>query len=219
VLQLSEDYERGAVLAFYFAEQLKGIEDSGFDVASSLREMIASFDAAKETARIAGTGDARKRALAARQARKNDPGSVTVSIDNPVTARLIDIQKTIDARDLVKAQADLKQLLTQYPNEARIHYNLGRVAGLAAAALQDPEDQAVKLVEAKVAYTNVLNTATPSTDPALLSLTYVALGRIYEFFGQNADALKIYDLAIKVGDVKGGAFKDAMAAKQRLLKP
>src|SRR5207244_5034445 len=44
VLQLYEDYEKGALLSFYFADQLKGIEDSGFNIASSLREMIASFD-------------------------------------------------------------------------------------------------------------------------------------------------------------------------------
>ncbi len=35
-------------MAFYFADQLKGTEDSGFDIASSLREMIATLDASKE---------------------------------------------------------------------------------------------------------------------------------------------------------------------------
>ena len=33
-LRLSEDYDKGAILVFYFAEQLQGIEDSGFDIAS-----------------------------------------------------------------------------------------------------------------------------------------------------------------------------------------
>ena len=33
IARLSDDYEHGAILAFFFADQLKGIESSGFDVA------------------------------------------------------------------------------------------------------------------------------------------------------------------------------------------
>src|SRR6266550_2156026 len=67
--RLSEEYERGAVLAFFFAEQLKGVESSGFDVANFLVDMISSFDPVKETRRLAENAPARERALAARQAR------------------------------------------------------------------------------------------------------------------------------------------------------
>lgn len=63
-LMLSDAYERGAVMSFYFAEQLKGTENSGFDIASSLREMIATFDASKEIDRLARNADAKQRALA-----------------------------------------------------------------------------------------------------------------------------------------------------------
>ena len=62
-------------------------------------------------------------------------------------------------------------------------------------------------------------TATGDTDRALLSLTYVALARIYEHFDNKDTAIKLYDAAIKQGDVAGGAFRDALAGKQRLLKP
>ena len=64
-LQLSEAYERGAVMAFYFADELKGTEDSGFDIAASVREMIATFDATKEGDRLAQNAEASKRALVA----------------------------------------------------------------------------------------------------------------------------------------------------------
>jgi hypothetical protein len=60
-----------------------------------------------------------------------------------------------------------------------------------------------------------LTTATSDTDKALLSLTYVALARIYEHFNKPDEALKLYDQAIKLGQI--GAFQDAMAGKQRLL--
>lgn len=218
-LQLYDDYQKGSVLSIYFAEQLKGIEDSGFDIASSLREMIASFDPTKETARVAGTSEARKRALAAREERKLHPENRGVAAENPVTTRLLEIQKMIDAKDLAKANTDLKLLLTQYPAEPRIYYNIGRVASLSAESLTDTDAQGRKLLEAKTAYSNVLRTSTPNTDRALFSLTYVALARIYEFSGDKAYAIKLYDEAIKLDDIKGGAFREAMDAKQRLIKP
>lgn len=216
-LELYEDYVQGNVLSFFFADELVGMEESGFDIASSLREMMASFDAAKQSGYVAATAEARRRAEAARAARRTTAG--TIVADNPVTARLVEIQKVIDARDLVKAAADLKSLLAQYPSEPRIYYNIGRVASLAAAKIEAPDAQAAKLLEAKTAYGNVLNTATPDTDKALLSLTYVALGRIYEFYGEKETALKLYDQAIKLGDITNGAHQDALAAKQNLLKP
>lgn len=216
--QLFEEYQKGAVLSFYFAEQLKGIEDSGFDIASSLREMVAAFDPVKEGSRISDTAEARKRALAAREERKSHPDTMVV-VESPLTGKLIAIQKVIDARDLTKANADLKQLLKEYPSEPRIYYNIGRVAGLSAVGVQDPEIVAQKLLEAKVAYTNVLNTSTGNTDRSLLSLTYVALARIYEFDNNSSYAMKLYDEAIKLDDISGGAFREAIAGKQRLLKP
>ena len=216
-LRLFEDYEKGAVLSFYFAEQLKGIEDSGFDIASSLREMIASFEPMKETNRVAGSSEARKRALIARDNRKSNPEAITVAA-NPVTTRLLEIQKIIDAKDYAKATTDLKLLQAKNPAEPRIYYTIGRVAGLSAVGIENEELVGRQLLDAKVAYENVLRTAGPTTDKALLSLTYVALGRIYEHFSDSSYAMKLYDKAIGLDDVAGGGFREAMAAKQRLIK-
>ena len=55
-------------------------------------------------------------------------------------------------------------------------------------------------------------------DKALISLSYVALAKIYEFYDQKDYAVKIYDAAIQLGRVPKGAFDEAMAAKQRLLQ-
>jgi len=214
-LRLFEDHEKGLVLAFFFFDQLKEIEESGFDIAASLGEMFASFDAAKESSRIAATAEARTRAIAARGDRKNQQGSQITVVENPVTVRLREIQKSIDAKDLTKAAGDLKLLQTQNPNEPRIFYNIGRVAALEATKLEDADAQAAKLIEAKEAYSKVIEVKTPDTDPALLSLTYVALARIYEHFNNNETAIKLYDEALKLGRL--GAFNDAMAGKQRLL--
>jgi hypothetical protein len=218
-LQLSEDYDNGAVLVFYFAEQLKGVEDSGFDIASSMREMILSFDPAKETGRYASFADARARALAARSERRKNPSVQNVIAVNPITNRLVDIQKLIDEKNYPQAETQLKSLLDQNPGEPRIYYNVGRVASLSAQSLADPDQQRAKLVEAKVAYENVIRIAQKEkVDPALLSLSYVALAKIYEFYDNNTYAIGVYDAAIKLGNVTGGAYNEALAAKQRLLK-
>ncbi len=217
ILRLYEDYEKGAVLSFYFAEQLKGIEDSGFDIASSLQDMLASFDPSKEADRLSVTAEARKRALVARDTRRSTPDTAPV-VENPVTRKLLDIQKFIDAKDYAKAEVELKQILVSDSSDPRVHYTIGRVASLNAAAIDDPEQQAQKLLDAKAAYSSVLQTATSSTDRALLSLTYVALARIYEFMDDNGYAIQLYDKAIELRDVTGGAYNDALAGKQRLIK-
>ncbi len=218
-LQLSEDYDRGSVMVFYFAEQLKGVENSGFDIASSMREMILAFDVTKETGRYASFADARARALAAREERKRNPQQQNAIAVNPITTRLVDIQKLIDEKNYKQAESELRILLDQNPLEPRIYYNIGRAASLSAQSLTDADQQAAKLLEAKVAYENVVRFAQKQrVDPALLSLSYVALAKIYEFYDEDAYAMKIYDAAIGVGNVAGGAYNEALTGKQRLLK-
>ena len=216
-LQMSEDYEKGAILVFYFAEQLKSFEDSGFDIASSIKEMVLSFDPAKETDRLAQFSDARKRALAAREERKKNPTAASL-MENPVTARLVEIQKLIDAKNYPQASAELKQLLAKNPGESRLYYNIGRVASLSAESITDVEKQKTTLLEAKVAFENVLRSATTTTDAALISLSYVALAKIYEFYDEKGYAMALYDKAIQIGDIPNGGHAEAMAAKARLLK-
>ncbi|HMO79613.1 MAG TPA: hypothetical protein PKD24_02370 [Pyrinomonadaceae bacterium] len=218
VLRLAEDYEKGMILSFYFAEQLRGIEDAGVDIAASMREMMLSFDPAKESGRLEKTDEARKRALAVREKRRSAE-TAAVLIENPVTTKLLEIQETIANKNYPKAEADLKRLLAENPGEARIFYTVGRVASLSAQALDDEDELQAKLLEAKVAYENVLRIAeVQRVDPALVSLTYVALGRIYEFYGDTSYAIGIYDKAIQIGPVQGGAHGEALTAKQRLLK-
>lgn len=219
-LRLSEDFEKGAILSFYFADQLRGVEESGVDIAAAMREMILSFDAAKEAGRYEQYADARKRALAVREERRKNAGTtVATVVENPVTNKLLEIQKTVDAKDYKKAEADLKELLKDNPSEPRVFYNLGRVASLTAVGLEDADQQAAKLLEAKVSYENVVRISQKQqVDPALLSLSYVALAKIFEFYDNVSIASGLYDAAIKLGDMSGGAFSEAMAAKQRLIK-
>jgi hypothetical protein len=220
VLRLWEDHQKGAVLAFYFADQIRGLEDSGFDIASSMREILLSFDAAKESARIAGLGDTVKRAQAAREARrKAGPERPQLAAVDPLTAKLEAIEKTIGTGAYDAARVELTRLAAAHPDEPRIFYNLGRVASRNAESLTEPEAQRAKLIEAKNGYDAVLKIAEKNAvDPALRSLTYVELGKIYEFYDETEYAKAIYEKAIGLGRVPGGAYDEALVRKQRLLK-
>lgn len=219
--RLFEDYEKGAVLVFYFAEQLAGIEDSGFEIAASMREMLLSFDAKAEATRPAKYEEARRRSIAAREARKDNPLLGTI-LENPMTTRLIEIQQLIEDRNLAAAETQLKLLAEKNPADARLFYNIGRVAAMSAETFDNPADvekQKAKLLEAKNAYEKVILLAQKQkVDTALVSLSYVSLARIYEFYNDVGYAMSIYDAAIKLGPVTGGAYNEALAGKQRLLK-
>ena len=216
-VSLSEAYENGAVLAFYFADQLKGTEDSGFDIASSLHDMILSIDPTRETNRLAQFAEARKRGLTAREERRKNVETVVVA-DSPVTKKLSAVDEVIKSKNYKEAEVQLKQLLQTYPDNAtRIYYSLGRNASLSAENITADEARKTRLLEAKVFYENAIRSATTQTDKALLSLSYVAIGRIYEFYGDEL-AANIYQAAINIGRVEGGAYDEAVAAHKRLMK-
>jgi len=215
MLKLYEAYEKGAVLAFYFANSMKGLEESQFDIASSLRDIILSLDTTKETNRLTENADARKRALAVREENRKN---ALVIVENPLTKKLTEVEPLIQTQKYAEAETELNALLKTNPTEPRVFYALGRVKSLSAASITDSEKRNPLLREAKDFYTKVLESATDKTDTALISLTYVALARLYEYYDQNQYAIKIYEKAISMGDMKGGGYQEAIVARERLLK-
>ena len=220
--QLSEAYENGAVLAFYFARQLDGLAESGFDVAGSLRDIILSLDTTKEASRLAEFAEARKRAQGTRAQTVKVAATV---VENPVTKRLLTIDEIIKAKNYPEAEKQLNQLLGENPADARIYYALGRVTSLVAESAADEDELQTRLLKAKEYYENVIKLndknkagTEPKVDRALLSLTYTALGRIHEFYGETEYAIKIYEKAIEVGDPADEAVRQAKAAREKLMK-
>lgn len=223
-LQLSEAYEKGAVLSFYFANQLKGLEDSGFDIAGSIREYLLSLDASKETDRLAQFAEARKAALAARAERRSNPNNKSIETfagsKNQVTKRLLEIDELTKAKNYTESEKQLAQLAAEYPNEARISYEQGRTAGLLAVGVTDETIRNKRLRQAKDFYEKAILTTRKNDKPdaALMSLSYVALARIYEFVGDASYAIKIYEAAIQIGNIPDGAYTEAVAAREKLVK-
>ncbi len=228
IARLADDYERGAVLAFFFADQLEGIESSGFDVAGFFPDMIASFDPAREALRLTQNAEARQRAVAARQARVSARQvSVVTPVYNEAEAaraallmkKLGEIEQTLRQKDYENAERRLKELLKDYSREPRIFFALGQTASLAAADATDEEVQAQRLNRALGNYRLAVEAASPETDRALVSRAHEAMGRIYAFLENNNEAAREFDEAIKIGFVSGGAYNDAVEGRKKLPQP
>lgn len=226
IARLAEEYEKGAVLAFFFADQLKGIESAGFDLANFFPDMIASFDPAREARRPAEYAEAVQRATAAREARAAARKSQAELNTDGVGAReaalvrdLAGVEDTLRNKDYTEAEARLKEMLKKYPREPRIFFALGQTASLAAADATDEQVRDERLNRALAHYRLAIAASSPETDKAIMSRAHESMGRINAFLENTAEALKEFDEAIKLGDVRGGAYKEALEGKKKLNQP
>jgi hypothetical protein len=225
VARLAEEYEKGAVLSFYFADQLKGIENAGFDLANFFPDMIASFDPARELKRPAEYAEAVQRATAAREARtaaRRSASEVGVEASGKEAALVRDlaaIEDTLRNKDYNDAENRLREMLKEYPREPRIFFALGQTASLAASDATDENVQSERLNRALGHYRMAVAASSPDTDKAIMSRAHEAMGRINLFLENNAEAAKQFDEAIKIGDVRGGAYKEAVEGKKKTSQP
>jgi hypothetical protein len=224
--RLAENYERGAVLSFYFAEQLKGIESSGFDIANFFADMIASFDPAREGRRLSENAEARKRATEARKLRQARRAAGEEEVSDPETSRRAALIKSMTAvedllrvKNYTEAETRLRALMQEYQGEPRIFFALGQAASLSAEDATDEEVQSERLTRALAHYRNAILAAPADTDRALVQRAYAAMGRILEFFEDAPEALKAFDAAIKIGPVDRNAYDEAVKGKARLQQP
>jgi hypothetical protein len=225
IARLAEDYEKGAVLSFYFADQLKGIESAGFDLANFFPDMIASFDPVREAKRPAEYAEAVQRAKAAREARtaarrsQSDVNTETSGKEAALVRDLSDIEDTLRNKDYTDAENRLREMLREYPREPRIFFALGRTASLAAMDATDEQVRDERLNRALGHYRMAVAASSPETDKAIMSRAHESMGRINAFLENSAEALKEFDEAIKIGDVRGGAYKEALEGKKKLNQP
>ena len=226
IARLAEEYEKGAVLSFYFAEQLKGIESAGFDLANFFPDMIASFDPAREAKRLTENAEVLQRAMAAREARVAARKSQAELANDAPSGResalvrdLASIEDTLRNKDYNEAETRLRAMLKEYPGEPRIFFALGQAASLAASDATDEHVRDERLNRALGQYRLAIAAASPETDKAIMSRAHASMGRINAFLDNTADAMKHFDEAIKLGDVRGGAYQEALEGKKKLVGP
>jgi len=225
VARLAEEYEKGAVLSFYFADQLKGIESAGFDLANFFPDMIASFDPARESKRPAEYAETVQRAKAAREARtaarrsQEELVSEGSGKEAALVRDLAAIEDILRNKDYTDAENRLREMVKEYPREPRIFFALGQTASLAAMDATDEQVQAERLNRALGQYRLAIAASSPETDKAIMSRAHESMGRINAFLDNQAEAMKEFDEAIKLGDVPGGAYKQALDGKKKLSQP
>lgn len=225
VARLAEEYEKGAVLSFYFADQLKGIESAGFDLANFFSDMIASFDPVREAKRPTEYAETVQRATAAREARiaarrsQAELNTESSGRESALVRDLSAIEDTLRSKDYNEAESRLREMLKEYPREPRVFFALGRTASLAAMDATDEQVQAERLNRALGHYRLAVAASSPDTDKAIMSRAHESMGRINAFLENTTEALKEFEEAIKLGDVRGGAYKEALEGKKRLSQP
>src|SRR5262249_41226033 len=150
------DYENGAVLDFFFADRLRDVQSSGFDIANFFVDMITGFDVTRESKRLTDVSTLRERALAARKAHPRysvwliDPSAeATEAAEDSRNAALIkslsEVEKLLQTRNYEEAETRLKALLADYPREPRLFFTLGQTAVLWARDTTDDDLQTQRL--------------------------------------------------------------------------
>lgn len=229
VARLADDYEQGAVLDFFFAEQLHDIQASGFDIANFFPDLLTNLEPAREGKRLAQISTTRDRAMAARRAHPHysvwliDPGAEAreAANDTRVTAlltKLREVEKLLQVRHYEEAEAQLKALLQEYPGEARLLFAMGQTATLWARDTTDDDLQAERLNRALANYRLAI-AAAPPDDRAMRLRAHEAMGRVLAFLGRNNEALKEFDDAIRIGPVDKTAYSNAVEGKRKLMQP
>jgi tetratricopeptide (TPR) repeat protein len=227
---LAEDYENGAVLDFFFADQLRDFQSSGFDVANFFAEMLTGIDPAKENKRVTDAAVARNRAVEARKAHPRyslwlvDPAfeareTANVTRNSSLVSKLTEVEKLLQTRNYEQAETSLKAMLLDYPGDVRLLFTLGQTASLWARDTTDDELQTQRLNRALASYRLSVAAASPETDKGLLSRAHESMGRIFAYLDQKDEAMKEFEAAIKIGPVTGGAYNDALAGKRKLTQP
>ncbi len=226
--QLADAYERGAVLAFHFADALRDQEIAGFDFANFFGDVVSRFDLAREKARPVEYAASRLRALEARrQARlaraaaastrtSDDEDEGTAGRHQSLIKNLDEVGELLRLKNYEAARTRLLALTQEFQGEPRVFFALAQTE---SGAAQDAFDETVRdqrLQHALGNYQTAINAASVDTDRALVSRARTARGRIFAFLERRADAMQEFDAAIKLGRVSGGAYEEAVAAKQQL---
>ncbi|HLM57652.1 MAG TPA: hypothetical protein VK422_16215 [Pyrinomonadaceae bacterium] len=221
VAQLAEGYERGAVLAFYFAEQLRGIEGSGFDVSNFIQPMMADLKVERELARpgeyapvVARVAEARRRA-AAESARQPAPGPRDER-QAALVKNLGDVEDLLRVKNYEEAEARLMRLREEHREEPRVYLALGRAASLAAEGEVDETLQAERLNRALQHYRQALLFSSPATDRQLIARAHLAAGRILAHLERTDEAVKEFDAVLAAVGEGDGLHQEARAEKRKL---
>jgi hypothetical protein len=219
--QLAEAYERGAVLSFYFAEQLASLEGSGFDISNFISPMVADFKSEREMSRpaefaaaVVRVREARRRASAERVATAE--AAPTDAARATLMKSLGDVDDLLRVRNYSEAETRLTALREQYREEPLVYFALGQAASLSAQEAFDENLQAERLNRALAHFRQAILFATSESDRTIVLRAHLASGRILAHLERNDDAAKEFDAVINSSDPADRFHQEAVAEKKKL---
>ncbi len=211
-------WEGGGVLALHFFEQLAALDETGVDILEWLPRMVASFDPNRERRRPTELA-----ALRARVERRR-----TLAVPTAKTlARLEQADELLRAKRYAEARQVLEALMQAEPGNARAAFGLAELTAKQPTALEtdteaDESDKLAALQErleqAVTLYERAAQLA-QEDERWVASRAYVAIGKIYDLADRRAEAVAAYERAIAIGDVRGGAYAEAVAGKTQPFRP
>ncbi|MBD0388347.1 MAG: hypothetical protein ICV54_18045 [Nostoc sp. C3-bin3] len=128
---------------------------------------------------------------------------------------MTDVDELLRLKNYTDAEARLLALKEEHREEPRVYFGLGQAAMLSANDAFDEEVQERRLTSALAHFRQAVLFASPE-DKALLSRAHVASGRILAFFERTEEAQREFDAAITLGEMSGGAYREALAEKKKL---
>jgi tetratricopeptide (TPR) repeat protein len=222
VFDLAQAYLRGAVLVFHFYESLRGYEKVGINIEDAYDQMVASVKFDREAGRVSEFEPVVARVAAARRSGSSrietGPAAGTIASKILISDDLIRQRRFADARvildEILAADANnaralygMAQVLNQTPS--KIEVDAGADENDKIQAQHDRLEQAIKL------YRKAIQNASSASELWLIQWSHVLLGRIFDFQEFRADAVIEYEAAIALGEVRNGAYKEALEGKQR----
>ncbi|HEX8187637.1 MAG TPA: hypothetical protein VF586_04750 [Pyrinomonadaceae bacterium] len=218
--QLAEAYERGAVLSFHFADQLRGFEGAGFDVTNYMPDMVAAFAVERELKRPAEFTPVVARVRARRSAVASAPEPDGAPPADGRRAALIkglgDVSELLRLRNYEEADARLAALKGEYANEPLVYFTLGQAASLSAQEAIDEALQAERLGAALGHFRQAILFATPDTDPSVVARAHLSSGRILAHLERRAEALREFDAVIASTQPTDRLHREALDEKKKL---
>jgi hypothetical protein len=224
---LSQGYERGAVLVYHFFDQMKAYEAVGVDVRDYLAAMLGNIDFKRESKRLdeyaqrLAHGKQMREEAALASALASAPPPTISNADEKLVARIVEADQMIKARRYDEAKTTLESALKDQPNNARALYGMADVTSKKATSLEDVDRVEEALFAAVEYYRLAAKNASPETEKWLMQRSYVAAAKILDFIAEtnpslaeklSNDAAAAYRLAIELGKVEGGAYEEAEQA-------
>lgn len=216
IYDLSFAYERGAVLVYYFYDKMATAEGAGVNIRDYLASLLnlSKGDFDREAKRLDEYAQRINRYKEARAAAANAPTATALisNADEQVVKQLEEADRLIRAEQYAAAKDVLEGVRRQRPNNARALFGLAEVGSKMARAITDKDRLDEELYASVQMYKEAAENASPETEKWLMQRSYVAAAKILDFLEQLDDATAAYERAVKLGDVPGGAYQEAMKA-------